>query len=147
MAAILSSSCDYVEDENGAVRSKWTSPLGNSLWLLPAQHPSPTDGVTCSASNGYGMQQVEAEPVRVPTKVSAKNTEVMVPRIFATRFASRIAICILSIHNPAVPPLLAIYYQLVSGGILLLFRKGGGASRHPKIEINYFWILDRRAGF
>ena len=28
--------------------------------------------------------------------------------------------------NPAVPPLLAIYYQLVSEGILLLFRKGGG---------------------
>ena len=28
--------------------------------------------------------------------------------------------------NPAVPPLLAIYYQLVSEGSVVLFRKGGG---------------------
>ena len=30
------------------------------------------------------------------------------------------------LNNKAVPPLLSIYYQLMSEGIVVLFRKGGG---------------------
>ena len=47
------------------------------------------------------------------------------------------AIRLLSISiNSPVPDLVPIYYQLVSGGILLVFRNGGGVSYQEHSKAN-----------